>query len=78
MGLVTKNGILLVDFASRERRRGLTLNKALANVGVIRFRPIIMTTLAMIVGMIPLSAEAAPNVRQWRIPWLAASSAPRC
>ncbi len=54
MGLVTKNGILLVDFASRERRRGLTLNEALANAGVIRFRPIIMTTLAMIFGMIPL------------------------
>lgn len=54
MGLVTKNGILLVDFANRERRRGLTLNEALANAGVIRFRPIIMTTLAMIFGMIPL------------------------
>ncbi|CAH0223648.1 Multidrug resistance protein MdtB [Agrobacterium fabrum] len=54
MGLVTKNGILLVDFANRERRRGLTLNEALANAGVIRFRPIIMTTLAMIFGMMPL------------------------
>ncbi len=54
MGLVTKNGILLVDFANREQRRGLPLNEALANAGVIRFRPIIMTTLAMIFGMIPL------------------------
>lgn len=54
MGLVTKNGILLVDFANRERRRGLSLNEALENAGVIRFRPIIMTTLAMIFGMIPL------------------------
>ncbi len=54
MGLVTKNGILLVDFANRERRRGLSLNEALENAGVIRFRPIIMTTLAMILGMIPL------------------------
>lgn len=54
MGLVTKNGILLVDFANRERKRGLSLNEALANAGVIRFRPIIMTTLAMIFGMIPL------------------------
>lgn len=55
MGLVTKNGILLVDFANRERLRGLSLNDALANAGVIRFRPIIMTTLAMIFGMIPLA-----------------------
>ncbi|MGP4751086.1 efflux RND transporter permease subunit [Agrobacterium pusense] len=54
MGLVTKNSILLVDFANRERRRGLSLNEALENAGVIRFRPIIMTTLAMIFGMVPL------------------------
>lgn len=52
MGLVTKNGILLVDFANRERKRGLSLNEALASAGIIRFRPIIMTTLAMIFGMI--------------------------
>lgn len=55
MGLVTKNGILLVDFANRERRRGLPLNEALVNAGAIRFRPIVMTTQAMIVGMIPLA-----------------------
>lgn len=54
MGLVTKNGILLVDFANQERRRGLSLNDALISAGTIRFRPIVMTTLAMIVGMIPL------------------------
>jgi HAE1 family hydrophobic/amphiphilic exporter-1 len=50
MGLVTKNGILLVDFANQERRRGLPLNEALINAGSIRFRPIVMTTLAMIFG----------------------------
>lgn len=56
MGLVTKNGILLVDFANQERKRGLPLTEALINAGVVRFRPIIMTTLAMIFGMIPLAA----------------------
>ena len=55
MGLVTKNGILLVDFANQERRRGLPLNEALISAGAIRFRPIVMTTLAMIFGMIPLA-----------------------
>jgi HAE1 family hydrophobic/amphiphilic exporter-1 len=55
MGLVTKNGILLVDFANRERKRGLPLDEALVNAGAIRFRPIVMTTLAMIFGMIPLA-----------------------
>lgn len=55
MGLVTKNGILLVDFANQERKRGLSLNEALISAGAIRFRPIVMTTLAMIFGMIPLA-----------------------
>jgi HAE1 family hydrophobic/amphiphilic exporter-1 len=55
MGLVTKNGILLVDFANQERKRGLSLTEALINAGTIRFRPIVMTTLAMIFGMLPLA-----------------------
>ncbi|CAN7579490.1 efflux RND transporter permease subunit [Phyllobacterium sp. LjRoot231] len=59
MGLVTKNGILLVDFANRERQRGVSLDEALVNAGAVRFRPIIMTTLAMIFGMIPLAMAAA-------------------
>jgi HAE1 family hydrophobic/amphiphilic exporter-1 len=59
MGLVTKNGILLVDFANQERRRGLSLNDALISAGAIRFRPIVMTTLAMIFGMIPLGMAVA-------------------
>ncbi len=59
MGLVTKNGILLVDFANRERRRGLLLSEALVNAGATRFRPIMMTTLAMIFGMIPLAMAAS-------------------
>lgn len=59
MGLVTKNGILLVDFANRERLRGLAVTDALVNAGAIRFRPIIMTTLAMIFGMIPLALVTA-------------------
>ncbi|KPF45853.1 efflux RND transporter permease subunit [Rhizobium sp. AAP43] len=59
MGLVSKNGILLVDFANQERRRGLPLNEALISAGAIRFRPIVMTTLAMIFGMIPLGMAVA-------------------
>ncbi|MGK6316734.1 efflux RND transporter permease subunit [Neorhizobium sp. DT-125] len=58
MGLVTKNGILLVDFANRERRRGLPLCEALENAGMVRLRPIVMTTLAMIFGMLPLAMAA--------------------
>ncbi|WP_113156437.1 efflux RND transporter permease subunit [Nitratireductor sp. OM-1] len=59
MGLVTKNGILLVDYANRECREGVPLDQALIDAGAIRLRPIVMTTLAMIFGMIPLAIAAA-------------------
>src|SRR5665213_2725300 len=55
MGLVTKNAILLVDFANRARRGGATLHDALMQAGQVRLRPILMTTAAMIGGMLPLA-----------------------
>jgi hydrophobic/amphiphilic exporter-1 (mainly G- bacteria), HAE1 family len=55
MGLVTKNAILLVDFANRARRSGTPLRQALLDAGQVRLRPILMTTAAMIGGMLPLA-----------------------
>jgi HAE1 family hydrophobic/amphiphilic exporter-1 len=55
MGLVTKNAILLVDFANRARRAGASLADALRQAGQVRLRPILMTTAAMISGMLPLA-----------------------
>jgi len=55
MGLVTKNAILLVDFANRARRGGTSLHDALLQAGQVRLRPILMTTGAMIGGMLPLA-----------------------
>ncbi len=55
MGLVTKNAILLVDFANRARRAGATLHDCLLQAGQVRLRPILMTTAAMIGGMTPLA-----------------------
>ena len=55
MGLVTKNAILLVDFANQLRARGDDTIEALVKAGIIRFRPIIMTTAAMIFGMLPVA-----------------------
>src|SRR5512135_287613 len=55
MGLVTKNAILLVDFVNQGRREGLARTEAVARAGAVRLRPILMTTLAMIFGMIPLA-----------------------
>ena len=55
MGLVTKNAILLVDFANHGRRAGLSVADALLQAGLIRMRPIMMTTAAMVFGMLPLA-----------------------
>ena len=63
MGLVTKNAILLVDFANRARRAGASLPDALLQAGQVRLRPILMTTAAMIFGMLPLALGAGRGRR---------------
>jgi HAE1 family hydrophobic/amphiphilic exporter-1 len=55
MGLVTKNAILLVDNANERRARGTERFQALVDAGAVRLRPIMMTTLAMIFGMLPIA-----------------------
>jgi hydrophobe/amphiphile efflux-1 (HAE1) family protein len=55
MGLVTKNAILLVDFANHGQREGKGQFAALMEAGQVRLRPILMTTLAMIFGMLPMA-----------------------
>ena len=55
MGLVTKNAILLVDFANKGQREGKNRVQALLDAGQVRLRPILMTTAAMIFGMLPLA-----------------------
>lgn len=65
MGLVAKNGILIVDFANHLKAQGLGLKEALIEAGKERLRPIIMTTIAMIFGMLPiaLSTGAGAEVK---------------
>jgi HAE1 family hydrophobic/amphiphilic exporter-1 len=56
MGLVTKNSILLVDLTNKLRRqKGMDIGQALRTAGPIRLRPILMTTLALILGMLPVA-----------------------
>jgi HAE1 family hydrophobic/amphiphilic exporter-1 len=58
-GLVAKNGILLVDYANTMRRRGMRVMEAMRAAAGIRLRPIVMTTMAMVFGMLPLSLGLA-------------------
>ncbi|MCC6475408.1 efflux RND transporter permease subunit [bacterium] len=55
MGLVTKNGILVVDFANQLRMKGYSMRDALLEAGPRRLKPILMTTMTMVVGMLPLA-----------------------
>jgi HAE1 family hydrophobic/amphiphilic exporter-1 len=64
MGLVTKNAILLVDFAIRAREDGMERSAALLMAAKVRLRPILMTTLAMIFGMLPLALALTEGSEQ--------------
>jgi HAE1 family hydrophobic/amphiphilic exporter-1 len=64
MGLVTKNAILLVDFANRARAGGAERGAALLEAARVRLRPILMTTLAMIFGMVPLAFALSEGSEQ--------------
>jgi len=64
MGLVTKNAILLVDFAIRAREDGMERSAALLLAAKVRLRPILMTTLAMIFGMVPLAFALSEGSEQ--------------
>ncbi|MCL4550828.1 MAG: efflux RND transporter permease subunit [Bacteroidetes bacterium] len=55
IGIVVSNGILLVDYTNKLRKRGIELHEAVVSAGRIRLRPILMTTLATVLGLIPLA-----------------------
>ena len=64
MGLVTKNAILLIDFANQQRLRGVDRAQARLDAAAIRLRPILMTTLAMVCGMLPLAFSTSEGSEQ--------------
>ncbi len=55
VGIVVSNGILLVDYTNRLRKKGIGLHEAVVRGGKTRLRPILMTTLATILGLIPMA-----------------------
>jgi HAE1 family hydrophobic/amphiphilic exporter-1 len=64
MGLVTKNAILLVDYTITLRHRGMSRDEALMKAGPVRLRPIIMTTAAMVFGMLPTALKIGEGSEQ--------------
>lgn len=67
IGIVTKNGILIVEFANQKRDQGMSLKKAATEAAAQRFRPILMTSLATILGALPI-ALALGDASTSRIP----------
>ncbi len=67
MGLVTKNAILLIDFIKQARAKGVDRTEAILKAGSIRLRPILMTSLSMILAMIPLALGVGPGA-EFRAP----------
>ncbi len=61
IGLITKNGILIVEFANRLRSRGSWARAAVQEAAALRLRPILMTTSAMILGALPLALAGGPG-----------------
>ena len=65
LGLVAKNAILIVDFANHRKEHGDTTWQALIEAGQERLRPILMTTLAMVIGMLPIATSTAAG-SEWK------------
>ncbi|NJK98879.1 MAG: efflux RND transporter permease subunit [Bacteroidales bacterium] len=74
LGLVAKNAILIVDFANHLKTTGLNTTEALLQAVKTRFRPILMTTLALVFGMIPIAIASGAGA-EWKMVWAGCSLA---
>jgi HAE1 family hydrophobic/amphiphilic exporter-1 len=66
VGIVTKNGILLIDFINLTRERGVRLYDAIATASRSRLRPVLMTAAAMILGMLPMAISTGEGSETWK------------
>jgi multidrug efflux pump len=74
IGLVSKHGILITQFANQLRQQGLALEEAILQAAAIRLRPILMTTLTMILGALPLVFSSGPGaIGRNQIGWVIVS-----
>ena len=66
IGIVVKNGIVLIDYITLNRERGMSIRKAVIDGGRSRLRPVIMTTLTTILGMVPMAVGTGEGAELWR------------
>ncbi|MDR2232680.1 MAG: efflux RND transporter permease subunit [Tannerella sp.] len=66
VGIVVKNGIIIVDFTNLQRERGASLNQAVVTAGKSRLRPVLMTSLTAILGMVPLAFGTGEGSEIWQ------------
>lgn len=66
IGIVVKNGIVLIDYISLNRERGLSIRRSVVDGGMSRLRPVLMTTLTTILGMVPMAVGTGQGAELWR------------
>lgn len=66
IGIVVKNGIVLIDYIILNRERGMSVRRAVLNAGKSRLRPVLMTSLTTILGMVPMAIGTGEGAEMWR------------
>ena len=66
IGIVVKNGIVLIDYITLNRERGMSIRRAVIDAGRSRLRPVVMTTLTTILGMVPMAVGTGQGAEMWR------------
>ena len=66
IGIVVKNGIVLIDYIILDRERGMSIRRAVIHAGKSRLRPVVMTTLTTILGMVPMAVGTGQGAEMWR------------
>ena len=66
IGIVVKNGIVLIDYINLNRERGMSIRRAVINGGHSRLRPVLMTSLTTILGMVPMAIGTGVGSEMWR------------
>ena len=66
IGIVVKNGIVLIDYIILNRERGMSIRRAVVHAGKSRLRPVVMTTLTTILGMVPMAVGSGQGAEMWR------------